>query len=165
MQEVAVLKTRHGEMVIALFPELAPKHVESFKKLIQEKFYDNTTFHRVIPGFMIQGGDPHSKDPARRAAHGTGGPGYSIPAEFSDMSHTRGIVSAARSSDPNSAGSQFFICVSDAPHLNGQYTVFGKVVEGMDVADKIVNEKRDPRDNPVERVEITASLESREVEL
>ena len=161
MQEVAVIKTRHGNMAIRFFPETAPKHVESFKKLTKGGFYNGTSFHRVIPNFMIQGGDPLSKDAENRARHGTGGPDYSIPAEFSNMSHKRGIVSAARSQDPNSAGSQFFICVADSPWLNGQYSVFGEVFEGMDVADKIVNEPRDRNDNPNERVEITISLEER----
>jgi len=163
VQEVAILKTRHGDIVLKFFPELAPKHVESFLKLAKEGFYDHTTFHRVIPGFMIQGGDPNSKDPENRAAHGTGGPGYTIDAEFSDHKHVRGTLSAARSMDPNSAGSQFFIVVADAPHLDGQYTVFGEVVEGMDVVDKIVAEKRDRRDNPLERVEITVTVEEREL--
>ena len=130
MQEVVVISTPHGEIVVQFFPELAPKHVESFKKLVKEGFYDGTAFHRVIPGFMIQGGDPNSKDPDNRAAHGTGGPGYSIPAEFSDRKHTRGILSAARSQDPNSAGSQFFLCVADSPWLDNQYSIFGEVISG-----------------------------------
>jgi len=163
-QEVAVLKTKHGEITIRLFPELAPQHVKSFTKLIADGFYDGTTFHRVIPGFMIQGGDPNSKDAGKREMHGTGGPGYKIPAEFSDKKHLRGIVSAARSQDPNSAGSQFFICVNDSPWLDGQYTVFGEVIDGMDVADKIVAEPRDGRDNPIERIEITASLAERDLD-
>lgn len=160
-EEVAVIKTRHGDMVIRFFPEVAPKHVESFKKLTKDGFYDGTTFHRVIPGFMIQGGDPNSKDPDARHLHGTGGPGYHLPAEFNNRSHKRGIVSMARAQDPNSAGSQFFICVSDATFLDGQYTVFGEVIEGMDVADKIVAEPRDARDNPNERVEMKVSLEEK----
>ena len=163
MQTAAIISTRHGKIVVKLFPDVAPKHVASFKKLIGEKFYDGTTFHRVIPGFMIQGGDPISKDPNRRAMHGTGDPGYKIQAEFSDLNHSRGILSAARSANPDSAGSQFFICVADAPHLNGQYSVFGQVVDGMDVVDKIVAEKRDQRDNPLERVEMTITLEEREI--
>ncbi|MCB1174517.1 MAG: peptidylprolyl isomerase [Leptospiraceae bacterium] len=159
MSEIAVIKTRLGTIKIKFFPDLAPKHVDSFLKLAREGFYNGTTFHRVIPGFMIQGGDPNSKDPNNRAMHGTGGPGYSIPAEFSNKAHTRGIVSAARSQDPNSAGSQFFICVADAPHLNGQYTVFGEVIEGMDVVDKIVAEERDNRDNPITPVAMEITVE------
>jgi peptidyl-prolyl cis-trans isomerase B (cyclophilin B) len=161
MPEVAVIKSRHGEIVIKFHEDLAPKHVESFKKLAKEGFYDGTSFHRVIPDFMIQGGDPNSKDADKRHLHGTGGPGYSIPAEFSKKNHTRGIVSAARSSDPNSAGSQFFVCVADSPWLDGQYSIFGEVTEGMDVADKIVGEKRDGNDNPLERVEVTIAIEER----
>lgn len=161
MQEVAVITTPHGEIVVKFFPELAPKHVESFKKLVKEGFYDGTAFHRVIPGFMIQGGDPNSKDPNNRAAHGTGGPGYSIPAEFSDRKHTRGILSAARSQDPNSAGSQFFLCVADSPWLDNQYSIFGEVVSGMEAADKIVAEDRDARDNPINRMEVKMVLEER----
>lgn len=161
MNEVAVIKTKHGEIVVKFFPDIAPKHVESFKKLTAEGFYNGTTFHRVIPGFMIQGGDPNSKDPSNRASHGTGGPGYNVPAEFSDKDHKRGILSAARSQDPDSAGSQFFICVANAPHLNGQYTAFGEVVEGLDVVDLIVNEKRDGRDNPVDPVTMTITIENR----
>ncbi|MDH4184557.1 MAG: peptidylprolyl isomerase, partial [Nitrospinota bacterium] len=122
-------------------------------------FYDGTTFHRVIPGFMIQGGDPNSKDAGNRSLHGTGGPGYTVPAEFNARSHKRGIVSMARSQSPDSAGSQFFICVADSVFLDGKYTVFGEVVEGMDVADKIVAEPRDRNDNPDNRVEMTITLE------
>ncbi len=161
MPEVAIIKSRHGEIEIKFFEDLAPKHVASFKKLAKESFFDGTSFHRVIPNFMIQGGDPNSKDAASRHAHGTGGPGYKIPAEFSKTKHLRGIVSAARSSDPNSAGSQFFIVVADSPWLDGQYSVFGEVTSGMDVADKIVAEPRDRNDNPNERVEVTIRIEER----
>lgn len=163
MAEVAVIETSFGEIVIRFFDEVAPKHVESFKKLSREGFYNGTTFHRIIPGFMIQGGDPISKEPEKRMYHGTGGPGYNIPAEFSDKKHLRGIVSAARSQDPNSAGSQFFIVVKDSPWLDGQYSVFGEVVEGMDVADKIVEQPRDQRDNPENRIEVKISIEEREI--
>jgi cyclophilin family peptidyl-prolyl cis-trans isomerase len=145
--EIAVMQTNLGTIRLRFFPDRAPKHVESFKKLAREGFYDGTRFHRVIPGFMIQGGDPNSKSDDR-SRHGTGGPGYSVPAEFNDTPHTRGILSAARSSDPNSAGSQFFLMVARAPHLDGQYTVYGEVVDGMDVVDKIVALPRDARDNP-----------------
>ena len=154
----ALLKTKFGEMEIVLFPELAPKHVESFVKLAKSGFYNGTIFHRIIPGFMIQGGDPYTKDPSKRSQYGTGGPGYTLPAEFSKVAHERGILSAARTADPNSAGSQFFIMVDKAPHLDGQYTVFGEVIKGMEVADVIVSQPRDPRDNPLERIEMTIEI-------
>ncbi|MBI4829822.1 MAG: peptidylprolyl isomerase [Nitrospinae bacterium] len=161
-EEVAVLETRHGKIVIKFFPDVAPGHVENFKKLARQGTYDGTTFHRVIPGFMIQGGDPETKNPATpRHMHGMGGPGYTIKAEFSKRPHKRGTLSMARAQDPNSAGSQFFICVADAPFLDGQYSVFGEVSEGMDVVDKIVTEPRDPRDNPNERVEMKVKIEAR----
>ncbi len=163
MQEVAVITTRHGEIVIKFNSDVAPKHVESFKKLAGQGFYDGTIFHRVIPGFMIQGGDPNTKDLNKVSSYGTGGPGYTVPAEFSSVKHLRGIVSAARSQDPNSAGSQFFIVVKDSPWLDGQYSVFGEVISGMEVADKIVNEQRDPRDMPLARVEMTIRLEQRQL--
>ncbi|HEY3782595.1 MAG TPA: peptidylprolyl isomerase [Fimbriimonadaceae bacterium] len=136
--EVAVINTNQGEMIVKFFPDIAPKTVENFKKLASSKFYDGTKFHRVIANFMIQGGDPKSKDESKRAEWGTGGPDWKVPAEFSDISHVRGIVSMARSSDPNSAGSQFFIVVAPSTFLDHQYTAFGYVVKGMDVADKIV---------------------------
>ena len=150
-----ILKTKFGEMEIVLFPDLAPKHVESFLKLANSGFYNGTIFHRILPGFMIQGGDPLTKDPANRNRYGTGGPGYTVPAEFSKVAHEKGILSAARTQDPNSAGSQFFIMVDKAPHLDGQYTVFGEVVKGVEVAETIVSQPRDLRDNPVERIEMT----------
>ena len=154
----AIITTRFGEMELVFFPELAPKHVESFLTLARKGFYDGTIFHRVIPGFMIQGGDPNTKDPSNRQSYGNGGPGYTLPAEFNRLPHERGIVSAARAADPNSAGSQFFIVIDKAPHLDGKYTVFGEVVRGMDVADTIVQQPRDRRDNPLERVEITVEV-------
>lgn len=147
-EEVAVLQTNLGRIVLRFLPDKAPKHVENFKKLAQSGFYDGTKFHRVIPGFMIQGGDPNTKSD-NRSTHGTGGPGYQIDQEFNDTNHVRGILSAARSASPNSAGSQFFIMVANAPHLDRQYTAYGEVVEGMDVVDKIVGLPRDPRDNPL----------------
>ena len=153
-----LLKTKFGEMEIVLFPDLAPKHVESFLKLANSGFYNGTIFHRILPGFMIQGGDPLTKDPANRNKYGTGGPGYTVPAEFSKVVHEKGILSAARTQDPNSAGSQFFIMVARAPHLDGQYTVFGEVVKGVEVAETIVNQPRDLRDNPVERIEMTIEV-------
>lgn len=146
-EEIAVMQTNHGTIKLKFFPEKAPKHVEAFKKLARSGYFDGTKFHRVIPGFMIQGGDPNSKSDDR-SIHGTGGPGYTLPQEFNDTPHTRGILSAARTSDPNSAGSQFFLMVARAPHLDNQYTVYGEVIEGMDVADKIVALPRDHRDNP-----------------
>lgn len=154
----AILKTKFGEMEIVLFPALAPKHVESFVNLSKKNFYNGTIFHRVIPGFMIQGGDPYTKDPTNRNRYGTGGPGYTLPAEFSKVAHERGILSAARTADPNSAGSQFFIMVDKAPHLDGQYTVFGEVIKGMEVADMIVKQPRDQRDAPLERIEMTIEI-------
>jgi peptidyl-prolyl cis-trans isomerase B (cyclophilin B) len=146
-----------GEIVIRFFSDVAPRHVTNFVKLSKEGFYNGTTFHRVIPGFMIQGGDPNSRNPDR-SMHGTGGPGYKVKAEFNSKPHKRGIVSMARANDPDSAGSQFFICVAEATFLDWQYTVFGEVVSGMDVADKVVNMKRDGRDNPLERVEMTITI-------
>src|SRR6185295_287212 len=146
-----------GEIVLQFYPDVAPNHVKNFIDLAGKKFYDGTTFHRVIPGFMIQGGDPNSKNPDR-ASHGMGGPGHRVKAEFNSKPHTRGVLSMARSNDPDSAGSQFFICVADAHFLDWQYTAFGEVVSGMEVADAVVNMKRDGRDNPLERVEMTVSI-------
>jgi len=150
----AIIETGKGEIELELLSDVAPRHVESFVELARKGFYDGTTFHRVIPGFMIQGGCPHSKDAKSRARHGTGGPGYNLDAEFNDTKHDRGVLSMARASDPNSAGSQFFICVGDSHFLDGQYTAFGRVVRGMEVADAIVAQPRDGRDNPNERVEM-----------
>jgi peptidyl-prolyl cis-trans isomerase B (cyclophilin B) len=150
-KEIAVIKTDFGVIKFEFFEQDAPNHTANFKKLAQDKFYDGTTFHRVIPGFMIQGGDPNSKDEDRKN-DGTGGPGYTIKAEFNSRPHLRGTVSMARARHPDSAGSQFFICVTSAPFLNRQYTVFGQVIEGMEVVDKIVNQPRDARDNPLEKV-------------
>jgi peptidyl-prolyl cis-trans isomerase B (cyclophilin B) len=135
--EVAVIKTTEGEMVIGFWPEVAPATVENFKKLARQGFYDGTAFHRIIKGFMIQGGDPLTKDPAKEAAWGTGGPGYQIKAEFSNRPHVRGVISMARSRDPDSAGSQFFICHGDAASLNGKYTAFGALIKGDEVLEKI----------------------------
>lgn len=146
-----------GDIVLKFYPDVAPGHVNNFIKLAREKFYDGTTFHRVIPGFMIQGGDPNSKQPDR-SMHGMGGPGHRVKAEFNSKPHKRGVLSMARANDPDSAGSQFFICVADANFLDWQYTAFGEVVSGMDVADKIVAVKRDGRDNPLERVEMTVTV-------
>jgi peptidyl-prolyl cis-trans isomerase B (cyclophilin B) len=153
-----VLKTKFGEMEIVFFPELAPKHVESFLTLAKKGYFNGTIFHRVIPGFMIQGGDPNTKDPTKQNTYGTGGPGYTVPAEFNKIPHERGILSAARTADPNSAGSQFFIMVARSPNLDGQYTVFGEVVKGIEVADKVVSQPRNRRDMPLERIEITVEV-------
>lgn len=147
------IETQFGSMQLRLFADTAPGHVENFIKLTREGFYDGTIFHRVIPGFMIQGGDPNTRD-QDKSRYGTGGPGYSIKAEFSDLPHKRGVLSMARSRDPDSAGSQFFIVVEDARFLDGQYTVFGEVTSGMEVADKIVSQERDARDNPLQRIEM-----------
>ena len=152
-EEIGVIVTTLGTIEITFFEDKAPGHVKNFKDLAKKGFYNGTTFHRVIPGFMIQGGDPNSKD-NNRANDGTGGPGYNIKAEFNDIKHDRGIVSMARSRNPDSAGSQFFIVVKNAHALDGKYTVFGKVIKGMDVADKIVSVRRDSRDNPLEGIEM-----------
>ncbi len=151
--EVAVIETSMGTIEFKFLTDKAPGHVKNFKDLANKGFYDGTTFHRVIPGFMIQGGDPESKN-EDRSRHGTGGPGYQIKAEFNDTEHNRGIVSMARSQNPDSAGSQFFIVVKDSNFLDGKYTAFGEVTAGMDVADKIVNAPRDRRDNPIDRIVI-----------
>jgi peptidyl-prolyl cis-trans isomerase B (cyclophilin B) len=153
-----IIKTKLGEIEIKLLPDKAPKHVENFLKLAKSGFYNGTIFHRVIPGFMIQGGDPNTKDLNKKEWYGMGGPGHSVKAEFNDMPHKRGIVSMARSNDPDSAGSQFFIVVEDSPFLDGKYTAFGQVVKGLGVADKIVNQPRDARDNPLERIEMTVTV-------
>lgn len=137
----AVIETKFGNIEIKFFPEVAPNHVNNFIDLAKKGFFDGTTFHRVIPSFMIQGGDPNSKN-TDKSKHGMGGPGYTVKAEFNDKPHKRGTLSMARSANPDSAGSQFFICVADAPFLNKQYTVFGEVSTGMDVADKIVSQPR-----------------------
>jgi peptidyl-prolyl cis-trans isomerase B (cyclophilin B) len=153
----AVIETKFGNMEIKFFPDVAPKHVENFVKLAKEGFYDGTIFHRVIPGFMIQGGDPNTKGPDTRM-YGTGGPGWNVNAEFNEIPHKRGILSMARSQDPNSAGSQFFIVVKDSNFLDRQYTVFGEVTSGMEVADKIVNAPRNSRDLPNERIEMKVKV-------
>jgi len=154
----AIIKTKFGDIEIKLFPKEAPGHVENFIKLAKDGFYNGTIFHRVLPGFMIQGGDPNTKDSLKKDIYGQGGPGYTIKAEFSDISHKRGIVSMARAQEPDTAGSQFFIVVEDSLYLDGKYTVFGKVTKGIGVADKIANVSRDERDNPKERVEMTVTI-------
>ena len=144
------IETNHGNISFNLLPDLAPETVRNFVKLAKDGFYDGTLFHRVIPGFMIQGGDPNTKNPSMKSQWGMGGPGHTVNAEFSSRSHLRGIVSMARSTDPNSAGSQFFIVTKDSTFLDREYTVFGEITEGMDVADKIVNLDRDGNDCPLE---------------
>ena len=162
---IVVIETDFGNIVIQLFPEVAPGHVDNFVKLANQGYYDGTTFHRVIPGFMIQGGDPNSKDDDRsndgQGGHSAQGPDTFVNAEFSQtLKHKRGILSMARAQDPNSAGSQFFIVVTDSFFLDGQYSIFGEVIEGMEVADQIVNEKRDSMDNPLEKVTMKVSIRS-----
>ncbi|MBF0319903.1 MAG: peptidylprolyl isomerase [Nitrospirae bacterium] len=156
-QQHAIIKTGLGSITIRFSPEVAPNHVNNFIDLAKKGFYDGTTFHRVIPGFMIQGGDPNTKD-HDKSTHGMGGPGYTVKAEFNDKPHKRGRLSMARAQHPDSAGSQFFICVADSPFLDKQYTVFGEVTEGMDVVDKIVSVPRDRNDNPDERVEMAVEI-------
>jgi len=158
--EIAVIETSLGNIEFELLEDVAPGHVQNFKDLANSDFYNGTTFHRVIPGFMVQGGDPNTKSD-ERSSHGMGGPGHTIKAEFNDEPHVRGIVSMARSQDPDSAGSQFFVVVKDSDFLDGQYTAFGRVIAGMDVADKIVDSPRDDRDNPIDRIEMKVTIESR----
>ena len=157
-EEVAVLTTKFGKIVFKFRPDMAPKHVENFKTLANKGFYDKTIFHRIIPDFMIQGGDPNTKDLAKVASYGQGGPGYQVKAEFNSLDHKRGVVSMARSQDPDSAGSQFFIVTKDHPDLNNQYTGFGEVVSGMDIADQIVAQPRNSGDLPNERIEMTVKI-------
>ncbi len=145
--KVAEVHTTAGEIDIRFFPDVAPSHVKNFIDLAQKGFYNGTKFHRVIPGFMIQGGDPNTKS-GPPSTWGTGGSGKNVAAEFSSVKHKRGIVSMARAQDPNSASSQFFIMVADYPSLNGQYSVFGQVTKGMDVADKIVSAPTGANDRP-----------------
>ena len=135
--EVALIKTSEGDMVVQFWTDAAPNTIENFKKLARAGFYNGTIFHRIVKGFMIQGGDPNSKDPAKENRYGEGGPGYKIKAEFNDHSHERGVISMAREPDPDSAGSQFFICLGPVPRLDHQYTTFGKLIKGDDVLGKI----------------------------
>ena len=158
--EVAVIETSLGNIEFEFLEDKAPGHVKNFTDLAKSGFYNETIFHRVIPGFMVQGGDPNTKSDDR-STHGQGGPGRTIKAEFNDETHARGIISMARAQDPDSAGSQFFIVVKDSDFLDGQYTAFGRVISGMDVADKIVESPRDSNDNPNERIEIKVTIESR----
>ena len=174
-EDYAIISTSYGDMTVQFFEGAAPKHVESFKAHVNNGFYNGTIFHRVIPGFMIQGGDPNTKG-ENKASYGTGGHAakyygigdeedsktWNLPAEFNNIKHSRGILSMARSNDPNSGGSQFFICAATVPHLNGKYTVFGQVVEGDEIIDQIINLPRDARDNPNRRVEMSVRIEQRE---
>ncbi len=153
----AVIETKFGNIELKFFPDVAPNHVKNFVKLAKDGFYNGTIFHRVIPGFMIQGGDPNTKG-QDKATYGMGDPGHKVKAEFNNISHKRGILSMARSSDPDSAGSQFFIVIKDSTFLDNQYTVFGEVTKGMDVADKIVNLPRNENDLPDERVEMKVKI-------
>ena len=173
-ERVAVISTKHGDMVVEFYPDVAPMHVESFITLAEEEYFNGTTFHRVIPGFVIQGGDPNSKLD-NRALHGTGGRAgkffglgdendsntWLIPAEFNDIPHTKGILSMARTNDPNSASSQFFVCHDNAPFLDKNYTVFGKVIKGHEVIDLIVNSEKDMNDNPLEKIEMTVVMKDK----
>ena len=160
----AIIKTRFGEMEMKFFPDLAPKHVENFIKLAKTGFYNGTIFHRVIPGFMIQGGDPNTKNSLRKETFGQGGPKDEkgnpilLKAEFSDTPHKRGIVSMARASEPDTAGSQFFIVVEDSFFLDRKYTVFGEVTKGLGIADKIVSLPRNEQDLPNDRIEMTVTI-------
>jgi peptidyl-prolyl cis-trans isomerase B (cyclophilin B) len=151
--EQAVLKTSYGEMTIAFWPDVAPKTVENFKKLARKGFYDGTAFHRIIKGFMVQGGCPNTRE-GEKGMPGTGGPGYQVKAEFNPKNHVRGVISMARSAHPDSAGSQFFICHGEARFLDGKYTAFGELVSGEDVLERIANVPTSgpERSTPVERV-------------
>ncbi len=164
--EVAVIDTDMGKMEILFWDDVAPKTVANFKKLAKEKFYDGTAFHRIIKGFMVQGGDPLSKDESQKSMWGTGGPGYNVEAEFNDRKHVRGVISMARSRDPNSAGSQFFICLDSHPHLDGQYTAFGKLIAGDDVLAKLGDIQTGGREgsSPVQRINVNSiTIEQRTI--
>jgi peptidyl-prolyl cis-trans isomerase B (cyclophilin B) len=159
MNDVAVISTSEGEMVVEFWPEVAPNTVANFQKLAREGFYDGTAFHRIVKGFMIQGGDPLTKDPNKESIWGTGGPGHKVKAEFNSRPHERGVLSMARAQDPDSAGSQFFICLADASFLNGQYTAFGRLIRGDEVLEKIGNTPTVPNNSgekskPSQRVQV-----------
>ena len=173
-KEFAIITTHFGAMTVDFFDDSAPKHVESFKLHSKNGYYDGTIFHRVIPGFVIQGGDPNTKGD-NKSSYGTGGNAakyygigtendpstWNIPAEFNELKHKHGILSMARSNHPDSGGSQFFICAGNVPHLDGQYTVFGQVIDGNEVIDQIVNVPKDGNDNPLDRIEMKVRLEKR----
>ena len=167
----AIIKTKFGDIELKFLPDVAPNHVDNFIKLAKSGFYNGTIFHRVIPGFMIQGGDPNTKDSLKKNAYGQGGPGHNVKGEFSDLPHKRGMVSMARAQDPDSAGSQFFVVVEESRFLDRKYTIFAEVVKGIGVADKIVALPRvmcqtgapipadkGPCDNPIDRVEMTVTI-------
>jgi peptidyl-prolyl cis-trans isomerase B (cyclophilin B) len=156
-EQQVIIHTTLGDITLKFFPDVAPNHVNNFIELAKKGFYNGTTFHRVVPKFVIQGGDPNTKN-IDRSKHGMGGPGYQLKAEFNNKPHRRGTLSMARSAHPDSAGSQFFICVADAPFLDRQYTVLGEVVKGMEVVDKIVSQPRDGNDNPNDRIEMTMDI-------
>jgi peptidyl-prolyl cis-trans isomerase B (cyclophilin B) len=172
--EVAVISTKYGDMIVEFYPDVAPMHVESFVALANEKYFDGTTFHRVIPDFVIQGGDPNSKL-ENRSLHGTGGRAgkffgigdendsstWLIPQEFNSIAHEKGVLSMARTNDPNSASSQFFVCHGDPSFLDNNYTVFGKVIQGLEVIDSIANVEKDMNDNPLEKIEMTVKMVKR----
>lgn len=172
--EVAVISTKYGDMIVEFYADVAPMHVESFVALANEKYFDGTTFHRVIPDFVIQGGDPNSKL-ENRSLHGTGGRAgkffgigdendsstWLIPQEFNSIAHEKGVLSMARTNDPNSASSQFFVCHGDPSFLDNNYTVFGKVIQGLEVIDSIVNVEKDMNDNPLEKIEMTVKMVKR----
>jgi len=172
--EVAVISTKYGDMIVEFYPDVAPMHVESFAALANEKYFDGTTFHRVIPDFVIQGGDPNSKL-ENRSLHGTGGRAgkffgigdendsstWLIPQEFNSIAHEKGVLSMARTNDPNSASSQFFVCHGDPSFLDNNYTVFGKVIQGLEVIDSIANVEKDMNDNPLEKIEMTVKMMKR----
>jgi len=172
--EVAVISTKYGDMIVEFYPDVAPMHVESFAALANEKYFDGTTFHRVIPDFVIQGGDPNSKL-ENRSLHGTGGRAgkffgigdendsstWLIPQEFNSIPHEKGVLSMARTNDPNSASSQFFVCHGDPSFLDNNYTVFGKVIQGLEVIDSIANVEKDMNDNPLEKIEMTVKMVKR----
>lgn len=174
-KDVAIITTQFGDMVVEFFDDVAPKHVESFKAHAASGYYNGTLFHRIIPGFVIQGGDPNTKG-EDKSKYGMGGHAgkyfgigdeadsttWNLPAEFNDLKHKHGVLSMARAADPNSGGSQFFVCAGDVPHLDRQYTVFGQVIEGNPIIDQIVNLPRDGRDNPNQRVEMNVRLEKRD---
>src|SRR5215467_5989697 len=147
---VGTITTEFGDVLIVLYPDAAPKTVENFKKLASSGFYDGLIFHRIIPGFVIQGGDPYTKDISSKGKWGTGGPGWNVKAEFNKNTHSRGVLSMARSQDPHSSGSQFFIVLKDSKFLDGKYTIFGKVTSGMDAVDKIAALRTDSSDVPVD---------------
>jgi peptidyl-prolyl cis-trans isomerase B (cyclophilin B) len=156
MSELAIISTTEGDMVVEFWLDVAPGHVKNFTNLAKKGFYDGTAFHRVIKGFMIQGGDPLTKDASKESVWGTGDPGYKIKAEFNKKSHVRGVLSMARSNHPDSAGSQFFICHGDPKFLDGQYTTFGKLIKGDDVLEKIGTTPTHPGDRPVKRMGVTS---------